>query len=59
MDINECYDFLHEVVGISIEALDLAFGLDGFTLKTAKNILFYMTGYDDFFEYRQDFDITN
>lgn len=55
MGINEMYDFLNEVVGIEKEALDLAFGLNGFTIKTAKAILFWKTGYNDFYEYQKDF----
>ena len=55
MGINEMYDFLNEVVGIEKEALDLAFGLNGFTIKTAKEILFWKTGYNDFYEYQKDF----
>lgn len=54
MGINEMYDFLNEVIGIEKEALDLAFGLNGFTIKTAENILFWKTGYDDFDEYQKD-----
>jgi len=48
------YDFLNEVVGIEKEALDLTFGLNGFTIETAKDILFWKTGYDDFDEYQKD-----
>jgi len=45
-DFNDYYDFLAEVVGVSTEALDLAFGLNGCSKKTADDILFYYTGWD-------------
>lgn len=54
MTIDEMYDFLSEVVGISKEALDLAFGLDGYNFQTAENILYWATGYNDFDAYKTD-----
>ena len=53
-DVNECYDYLHEVVGVTPEALDLAFGLNGYTIETARNILSWETGYDDFESFEEE-----
>ena len=54
MTINEKYDFLHEMVGVSKDALDLFFGINGFNDKSAANILWYFTGYDDFDIYMEE-----
>jgi len=54
MTINDKYDFLHEVVGVSQEALDLAFFLKPMTEQTASDILWYFTGYSDFKAYMED-----
>lgn len=40
------YDILATIT--STDALDLAFGIKGYTEETAKAILFYLTGYNDF-----------
>ena len=50
-DFNSTYDFLNEAVGISKEALDLVFGLNGCSLETAQDILYWKTGYNDFQSY--------
>jgi hypothetical protein len=47
-NFNDTYDYLRDVVGVSEEALDLAFSLNGQNDKTASDILFYYTGWDDF-----------
>ena len=54
MTVNEKYDFLIEVVGVTEEAADLAFGLNGLTHETANNILWYYTGYDNFEMYIEE-----
>ena len=56
-DYNKYYDFLNDIVGISTDALDLAFGLNGCNYQTAKDILFYETGYDDFKSFCEDEEI--
>lgn len=53
MTLEEKYDFLCEI-GISKEALDLGFGIKGYSDNTAKEILYWATGYDDFEEYKKD-----
>lgn len=53
-DFNLTYDFLNEVVGISKEALDLAFGLNGCSYETAQDILYWKTGYNNFHAYIED-----
>ena len=50
-NFNDTYDFLRDVVGVSDEALDLAFSLNGQNYKTAVDILSYYTGWDDFDAY--------
>lgn len=45
---EEMYDILLEVVGVSEEALDLAFGVGGCNEETAERILFYKTGWRSF-----------
>lgn len=47
MDFNEAYDYLRDVIGVSTEALDLAFGLNGCSVETANDICFYYTGWRD------------
>ena len=42
------YDLLHNVVGVSKEALDLAFGINGCSKETAEKILYYYTGWQGF-----------
>ena len=48
MDWQEMYDVLRDVVGVSEEALDLAFGVGGCNEETAERILFYETGWRKF-----------
>lgn len=51
MTFTEQYDFLHEVFGISEEALDLAYAIGGFTDEVTNNILHYYTGYNSIEQY--------
>jgi len=53
-NFNETYDYLRDVVGVSEEALDLAFSLNGMNDKTASDILFYYTGWSDFDAHAKD-----
>ena len=48
MSFEEMYDFLAEVVGVSPDALDLAFSIGGRNAETAKSILYYYTGWRSF-----------
>ena len=48
MDWQEMYDLLYDVVGVSKEALDLAFGINGCSKETAEKILYYYTGWQGF-----------
>lgn len=53
MNYEEMYDCLHDIVGVSEEALDLAFSIGGCSEKTGERILFYYTGchnFENFFE---------
>lgn len=54
MTFEEMYNFLHDVVGVSDEALDLAFSLNGCNEDTACNILFYFTGWKSFEGYIEE-----
>lgn len=54
MKLNEMYDFLNEIIGLNEETLDLAFGIKGYTEDTAKDILYYITGYRDFEQYKKE-----
>ena len=54
MTFDELYDILNTTLNISQEALDLAFSLCGCTEDTAKQILYYYTGYNDFAEYLRE-----
>lgn len=54
MKWTEAYDFLENMVGISKEALDLAFAVGGCNIGTAKFILCYYTGYWDFKQWMED-----
>ena len=53
-DFDTTYDYLHDYVGVSEEALDLAFSLNGENEKTASDILFYYTGWRDFDAHAKD-----
>lgn len=53
-NFNDTYDYLRDCVGVSEEALDLAFSLNGMNEKTASDILHYYTGWDDFDAYAKD-----
>ena len=54
VSVSDLYDFLSNEVGITVDALDLAFGLNGFNRETAKNILEWYTGYNDFDSFYND-----
>lgn len=57
-DFNLAYDFLaEEIVDGNTDALDLAFSLCGKNEETAKNILWFYTGYSDFEQFNEDFDL--
>ena len=48
MTFDEMYDILHDCVGVTEEALDLAFAVGGCNEETAERILFYFTGWRTF-----------
>ena len=48
MDWQEMYDILRDCLGISEEALELAFAVGGCNEETAERILFYKTGWRTF-----------
>ena len=54
MDWEEMYDILRDVVGVSEEALELAFGIKGCSTDTAEAILYYATGWHSFEGYLDD-----
>lgn len=54
MTFDEMYDFLRDVVGVTDEALDLAFSLNGCNEDTACSILFYFTGWRSFEGYIEE-----
>lgn len=51
MTFAEQYDFLHEVIGVHEDALDLAYAIGGRTEETTNNILHYYTGYNSIEQY--------
>ena len=48
MNWEEMYDILRDVVGVSTEALDLVFSINGCNEKTAEDVLYYYTSWRDF-----------
>lgn len=54
MKWEEMYDMLADDVGVSKEALDLAFSLGGCNEETAKHILYYYTGWRSFEGYMEE-----
>lgn len=54
MNWEEMYDVLRDVVGVSEEALELAFGIKGCSEETACAILNYRTGWKTFEGYLED-----
>ena len=55
MDKNEMYDFLENVVGASRQTLSVATCICGFNEKTMSDVLYALTGYEDFDEYAKEF----
>lgn len=55
--MNKYYNFLYEYVDITTEALDLAFGLMGYSKETAEQILGWATGYEDFQQFAEEMGI--
>ena len=53
---EEMYDILRHFVGVSTEALDLAFGISGCNEETACAILNFYTGWKSFEGYLKEFD---
>lgn len=53
-DWEEMYDILRDIVGVSEEALELAFGIKGCSEETACAILNYYTGWKTFEGYLGD-----
>lgn len=54
MDWKEAYDILADVLGISKDALDLAFSVGGCNMDTTQFILYYYTGWKDFNKLLED-----
>lgn len=54
MDWQEMYDLLSDALGIDTNALDLAFAIGGCNEETAKNILYYYTGWNTFEGWLED-----
>lgn len=48
MDWQEMYDILHEYVGVSEEALEIACAIGGCNEETMERVLFYKTGWRTF-----------
>lgn len=48
MTFDEMYDILRDYVGVTEQALDLAFAVGGCNEETAERILFYFTGWRSF-----------
>ena len=48
MTWEQQYDLLRDVLGVSQDALDMAFGIWGCNTKTAESILYYYTGWHSF-----------
>jgi len=48
MTFEEMYDLLLGNVGVSAEALDLIFGINGCNQETAKDVLYFYTGWHTF-----------
>lgn len=54
MNWEQMYDILNDYVGVSKEALDLAFGIGGCSEDTACAILNYYTGWKSFEGYLEE-----
>ena len=54
MNWEEMYDILLDSVGVSKEALDLAFSIGGCNIETATHILYYYTGWRSFEGYMEE-----
>ena len=56
MNWEEMYDVLRYEVGVSKEALELAFGICGCSEETGKRILYYTTGMNSFEDFLENED---
>ena len=54
LSASDAYDILNEYVGITQETLDAIFGINGFTVETAQDILYWFTGWNDFKGYLEE-----
>lgn len=48
MEFGEMYNLLADIVGVSEDALNLAFAISGYSKETAEKILYYYTGWHSF-----------
>jgi len=56
MTIEEMYDYLIDVVGVSEDAVNLVVNINGFNETTMKDILYAETGYTSFEQFKEEFD---
>lgn len=54
MKFDNMLEILRDEVGVDDDALSLVFGINGWNEKTATDILYYYTGYNDFDEFVKD-----
>lgn len=54
MTIEDMYDYLMDVVGVSQETMSVACCINGFNQSTMESILYAITGYSDFQQYEEE-----
>ena len=54
MTVEEMYDYLMDVVGVSQETMSVATCINGYSKETMKAILYATTGYWDFDQFQEE-----
>jgi hypothetical protein len=54
MTTTEMYDYLHDVVGVGEEALQVVTAINGYSEETMCDVLYAMTGYRTFEQYKAE-----
>ena len=55
MSVKEMWEYLEEVIGVSQETLDVVTSINGYNRKTMCDILYAVTGYNDFDQLEEEY----
>ena len=54
MTVEEMHDYLVDVVGVANETVQVVTKINGYTAETMCDILYVVTGYKDFEQYKEE-----